>query len=119
VGLANKVFSGQQLDGDALLLRYTYSGDANLDGTVNALDFNSLATNFGLSGKYWTDGDFNYDGTVNASDFIFLSENFNLTLATPSSMLATLVPEPGVALSVIGVITLSSRRRVSRERSMR
>src|SRR5207237_1466113 len=45
--LGVSLFDGQSVSGTNVLVRYTYSGDANLDGTVNALDFNALATNFG------------------------------------------------------------------------
>src|SRR5207253_2399094 len=33
-------FSGQSVDSTSVLIRYTYSGDANLDGVVDTLDFN-------------------------------------------------------------------------------
>ena len=38
----------QTLDSSSLLVRITLSGDSNLDGKVNALDFNAIATNFGV-----------------------------------------------------------------------
>src|SRR6266480_5643123 len=64
-------FSGQSIDNTATLIRYAWLGDANIDGKVNALDFNALASNFGGGGaiKRWFQGDFNYDGTVNTADF--------------------------------------------------
>ena len=60
-------------------MKYTYAGDANLDGSVNSLDFNALATNFGTSDNLWFNGDFNYDGTVNSLDFNALATNFGGT----------------------------------------
>jgi Dockerin type I domain len=54
-------------------------GDANGDYTVNALDFNILATNFGRSGATWSQGDFNNDGIVNTADFSLLAANFGTT----------------------------------------
>ena len=62
------------------LVRYTLAGDANLDGKVNALDFDALASNFGGAGSFWTQGDFNYDGAVTSMDFVALAMNFNSTL---------------------------------------
>ena len=46
-------------------IEFAILGDANLDGKVNALDFNALATNFGKTpgSDVWTQGDFNYDGS--------------------------------------------------------
>ncbi len=78
-----------------VLVRYVYTGDANLDGVVNALDFNAVATNFGTPTTLWTHGDFNLDGTVNTQDFTLLGTNFNQALPNPApSLLSTLVPEP-------------------------
>jgi hypothetical protein len=92
-----------------VLLRYTWSGDANLDGRVNALDFNAIATNFGGSGKFWSDGDMNFDGTVNTADFTALSQNFNLVL--PAPLLGALVPEPGLVSVVVAGASLLALRR--------
>ena len=84
-----------------MLLRYTWSGDANLDGKVNALDFNALASNFGgATGKFWNEADFNYDGMTNTADFNALASNFNQpVLASPA--LVTVVPEPSICLSCL------------------
>ena len=75
---------------------YAYYGDANLDGTVNALDFNALATSFGQSGTAWNQGDFNYDNTVNTSDFMMMANDFGQTLPPDAPALGALVPEPGM-----------------------
>ena len=89
-------FDGQSVDPTTVLIRYTVNGDANLDGKVNALDFNALATNFGAaSGGFWSQGDFNYDGIVNTADFTAMAVNFGQVLASPT--LGALVPEPSCA----------------------
>ena len=59
-----------------LEVKYTLYGDANLDGSVNSIDFGDMAANFGKSGKVWDQGDFNYDGAVNSIDFGLLAGNF-------------------------------------------
>ena len=59
-----------------LEVKYTLYGDANLDGSVNSIDFGDMAANFGKSGKVWDQGDFNYDGVVNSVDFGLLAGNF-------------------------------------------
>jgi hypothetical protein len=64
-------------------LKYTLTGDANLDGTVNGVDFGIVAANFNKSATSWDQGDFNYDGVVNGIDFAQLSANFNKS-ATPN-----------------------------------
>jgi len=102
-------FDGQPVSGSTTLVRYTYMGDANLDGVVNALDFNAVASNFGGTGDQWYQGDFNYDGVVNTLDFTQLSTNFGLILPSPS-VGATLVPEPA-SLAVLLIPPLLRRRR--------
>jgi len=89
-------FFGQPIAGDAIIIRYTLTGDANLDGTVNSFDYGALVGNFGASGATWIDADFNYDGTVNSLDFNSLAVNFNYTMPAPASF-ASLVPEPAAA----------------------
>ena len=67
--------AGNALDGDANSIAggdwnfnfFFLAADANHDGTVNALDFNALATNFGANGANFSQGDFNYDGTSTPS----------------------------------------------------
>jgi autotransporter-associated beta strand protein len=117
-GNGNRNFIGDFVDADAVLIRFTRYGDANVDGTVNLTDFNRLAGNFGLSGKVWFDGDFNYDGTVNLTDFNLLAGNFGLSAInhdpTPGdwSNLAAAVPEPtSLTLAALAGVGLLKRRR--------
>src|SRR5206468_5309405 len=104
---------------------YTYFGDANLDGKVDTLDFNSLASNFGGSGKVWSQADFNYDGKVDTLDFNQLASNFGKSnpqadataaSAAASSSIGSLVPEPssGVALLALGALSFHRTRRRNR-----
>jgi hypothetical protein len=106
------VFDGQLVAGSDVLVRFTYSGDANLDGTVNALDFNALAGHFGMPAtNVWSSGDFNYDGLVNTADFTALAANFGSTLPLAAPALGgALVPEPAVC-GIVAVIGLIARRR--------
>jgi hypothetical protein len=76
LGPAGGTFSGVLVDATALLVKYTFNGDANLDGRVDTLDFNALAANFGGTGRNWWQADFNFDGTVDTLDFNFLAAGF-------------------------------------------
>jgi hypothetical protein len=104
---------GGQTFGSAVVIGYTYSGDANLDGTVNTADFNRLATNFNGTNKEWISGDFNYDGKANALDYNAIATNFGQVIAAPA--LGTLVPEP-IAASALAAIALLATRRSRRTR---
>ena len=100
------------IGGGQVEVRFTIAGDANLDGTVDTVDFNLLASNFSQSGKDWMDGDFNYDGTIDTVDFNLLASKFSQTLAGPAAP-GTVVPEPAAALSILalGAFGILSRRR--------
>ena len=103
-------FRGQTIDSTSVLIRYTVSGDANLDGTVNLTDFTILAANFNGSSKRWAQGDFNYSGNVALTDFTFLASNFNQSLAAQT--VAAVVPEPGGAsLALLVAAGWTARRR--------
>ena len=52
----------------------TCYGDMDLNGTVDQLDFQTLATNFASAAGNWSLSDF--DGQVGFSDFVILSNNF-------------------------------------------
>lgn len=68
--LGLSTFTGQTVDSDSVLIKYTFYGDMNLDGDVDNSDYMAFLPNLGMgSGAYWTDGDFDYDGDVDNSDY--------------------------------------------------
>lgn len=75
-GSGTATFDGKIVDATSALVKYTYYGDANLDGTVDSSDYAILSANYGESGKIWSDGDFNYDGTVDDADAALLEANY-------------------------------------------
>jgi autotransporter-associated beta strand protein len=86
----------------ATTLKYTWIGDADLNGIVNGAD----VALFTLDGTDWNHGDFNYDHVVNADDYTLLLRG----LAIGDSDIA-LVPEPSaVAGALIAAATLLTRR---------
>jgi len=108
-------FRGQTVDDSAVLMRYTFAGDGNLDGTVDLTDFTFLAQNFNGTGKNWLQGDYNYDGSVDLTDFTFLAANFNQTMPADAG-LGTAVPEPSALLLAAGACALAGARRARRAR---
>jgi hypothetical protein len=78
--------AGNPLGADHTYDFFFLRGDANHDGQVNLIDFNTLASNFGQSGRDFTQGDFNYDGTVNLDDFSILAARFGTAIgASPTA----------------------------------
>jgi hypothetical protein len=69
-------FAGQLVDDSAVLVRYTYYGDATLDGSVSQTDFNRVADNFNATNTTWWQGNFNFDNVTNMADFNLLASNY-------------------------------------------
>ena len=85
-------------------------GDADKNGTVDAVDAAILAANWQMqSGATWADGDFNGDHMVNDIDATLMATNWQSTTGGSSAS----VPEPGtitLLLSVIGAVFLALYR---------
>jgi hypothetical protein len=88
-------------------------GDANLDQSVNALDFNALASNFGHTGAAWAQADFNGDGIVDSLDFNALASHFGFKAPAGDVALGSVVPEPIGLAAVLGMVIFGRRRRRS------
>jgi hypothetical protein len=74
--LGSTSFGTQPIDSTSILLRFTYDGDANLDGRVDIGDVYILGVNWQTTGKTWVQGDFDGDGDVDAADLGILSGNW-------------------------------------------
>ncbi|MEA2734469.1 MAG: hypothetical protein QOE14_920 [Humisphaera sp.] len=74
-GAQTALFSGQTVDATSVLVKYTYAGDANLDGIVSADDYSSIDFNFGTGASGWNNGDFNYDGIISGDDYSVIDFN--------------------------------------------
>ena len=85
------------------------TGDANHSRTVDTVDFNALATNFGLTGKNFAQGNFNYDNTVDTIDFNLLASKFSSTL-TPAPAPAALPTPAAVRPDLFSAIEIDALR---------
>jgi hypothetical protein len=113
---------GVRSGADGVRIRFTWAGDATLDGTVTVADLSILAANWQGTGKGWWEGDFNYDGQVTVSDLSILAANWQAGVGGGSTMSfedamamfdafnGVVIPEPGV-LSLLGMTGLLVLRR--------
>jgi len=109
-------FAGQPVTGASTIAMYTYAGDLNFDGLVDAADYGVIDNYFQFAGTDgYANGDFNYDGIIDAGDYGIIDNTFQLQgapLAIPSSPLTiTAVPEPAACALVTLAALLGTRRR--------
>jgi hypothetical protein len=106
-------FRGIPVDNSSVLMRYTRTGDANLNGVVDNNDVTIVGANFapGFEKPRWDLGDFDYNGFVDNNDVTLLGVYYNPG-ATPipapaDSAGVAAVPEPStLAMLLLGVLAL-------------
>ncbi len=114
--VSNLVFNaGGQVDLNGLSLYYLnggdpkqlFIGDCNLDGSVDLLDLDTLAYNWGNSIDVdWAEGDFNGDGKIDLLDLNLIAANWGSAPALGN------VPEPAtLSILAIGGLAMLRRRR--------
>jgi rhamnogalacturonan endolyase len=94
-------FASEAVTSTDILLKYTYYGDANLDGVLNGGDYalTDNGFNFGLTG--FGNGDANNDGAITAADYALLDNAFNnqggpLTSSALQPLTLQLTPPPAI-----------------------
>jgi len=94
--------------------RLAGTGDADANGIINFVDFQTLEQNLGRTGARWSQGDFNEDGMVDTADYALLMKSYSRQQgggAVPAAWLeGASVPEPGV-VGVLGMLVLARRGR--------
>ena len=107
----------------AVTVMYTLYGDADLSGTVDFTDLNTVLSDYNKPGT-WADGDFNYDGQVDFADLNSVLSFYNQSvpvvvdassyndldggaLDALSGAGISVVPEPSsVVLLLVGLVSL-------------
>jgi autotransporter-associated beta strand protein len=90
-------FNGIDIDGSTVVGKYTFFGDANLDGKVTGDDYVSVDANLG-SGDSWLEGDFNMNGVTTGDDYVAIDAN--LGKGTPNPLAFAELKEEMVAAHV-------------------
>ena len=77
--LATASWDGETVTGSAILVKYTYMGDANLSGKVDGDDYVKVDSGFAArsTSSPWVMGDFTYDGLVNADDYFWIDQTYS------------------------------------------
>jgi autotransporter-associated beta strand protein len=139
--LGKTAFAGVSPDATSVLIKFTYAGDADLDGDADGVDIGAWATNFtgelgGTGSMVWTQGDWDYDGDVDGVDAGLWAQAFtgelggnglgDVVVNSPNiapgagailrGMGITVVPEPAGLLLLAGGALLIPRRRSARSR---
>jgi fibronectin-binding autotransporter adhesin len=120
---AANLFDTQTPGAVDVLVKYTWFGDANLDGEVDGSDYSLIDAGFASGGHLtgWLNGDFNYDGMVDGSDYALIDNTFNnqTSVLNPAAFVATTtaqaagpaaVPEPAGLVMAIVAMPLFRRR---------
>ena len=82
---AYTTFRGVPVDDTSVLIAYTRTGDANLDGVVNDDDATVLGASYapGVANAVWALGDFEYNGFVDDDDATLLGVFYNPAASPP------------------------------------
>src|SRR6476469_3203976 len=74
-GAGGGMFGTESVDGSAALIKYSYVGDANLDGKLNIDDYIHIDNGITTNATGWFNGDFNLDGKINIDDYVLIDNN--------------------------------------------
>jgi hypothetical protein len=119
-------FRGQSVDDTSLLMAFTRTGDANLDGVVNDDDVTIVGATYapGVPQPHWALGDFDYNGFVDDDDITLLGAFYDPSAAplpvgipsSPTDVMAVSEPSPATliatALVALAIVTFVRRTKL-------
>ena len=73
LGISN--FDNETVGGGAVLVKYTWGGDADLNGELDGDDYFYIDSNIFAQVRTYHDGDFNLDGAIDGDDYFVLDSN--------------------------------------------
>jgi hypothetical protein len=92
-----QTFAAQAVGPNDILIKFTYNGDATLDGFLNADDFALIDAGFVTHSSGFRHGDFDYSGTIDADDYFLIDRTFS-DQASPLSSANTSKPPASTEL---------------------
>jgi hypothetical protein len=123
------VWAGETISGTTVIAMYTWAGDVDLNGYVDAVDYGTIDQWIQFPGTTgYTNGDLNYDGVIDAVDYGIIDNGIQLqgapmlipgspaAAATAAGSIAA-VPEPAGMFSVAAAAALMLSRRRRRRRA--
>jgi len=122
IGYAGGTFGGVSVNSGDILVMYTYAGDLNLDGFIDAGDYGIIDNYFQFPGTSgYANGDFNFDGIIDAADYGIIDNAFQLQgtpfpVSAATSAAVMPVPEPSALVLLAIAATVFPRRRTARTR---
>jgi PKD repeat protein len=116
-------FGGEAVNNNSILVKYTYNGDANVDGILNADDYARIDAGFASKSTGYLNGDFNFSGGApNSDDYFLIDKTFGdqgTPLGTPAAPLAASSEETSAADPLTRTRVQSTRKHKSKHHKMR
>jgi hypothetical protein len=89
-----------------VLVKFTFAGDSDLDGTVSFIDLSATCSGYDFHLHGWYNGDFDYDGVISFIDLDTVISGYDFQHFYGSQM-----PEPATGALVLLAAVLLPRRR--------
>jgi ELWxxDGT repeat protein len=95
---AGALFDGETIDTTAVLVKYTYYGDADFNGRVNFDDYVRTDSGFNNHRTGWLNGDFDGNGVINFDDYVLIDLAFNTQSGVLGRSASARSPKAGTRL---------------------
>jgi hypothetical protein len=97
--VAVAMLNGASVDGSAVVVKYTYAGDADLDGKITIDDYLALEDGFLFQAAGYSAGAFDYHATVDGADFAIIdaayqAQNQPTAISATAPTLRPISPNP-------------------------
>ncbi len=109
-GTLYDTFDGITVGPNDVLVKFTYFGDADLNGLIDDSDFFLTNNGYGNGLTGWINGDFDYSGQIDDSDFFLINNAYGLQSGLLRAAGSGL-PEPSAILPLAFTAALYWRRR--------